>query len=335
MFKLKADLGRVTYVDTEKFTVDMKGLNGTEYKDINFLTLYGKPNAEGQGAYMMPELNSYGLILNFAEQYLVLGFLNYGITDDLDEGEFCFKTRAGSKIIGYNNGKLEFKASPQSWIKLFPQSGNKRDSYGYDNLLRMLVENLEITTDGGYLKHKVNKKDETTSLFFELKDKPFEEDEPNKLRCEIGADASGFLSKFKLIEDGDNIRLEKNQKPNGWKEEIAYDENGNEMYRITTTETLKRTVEIEEGEVYEQIFEPDGTFKEKIGDVFDFIRKADGEMNLVLNDGDLKINIKPNGEIDVDTNSDININTSGDVDIEADGDITIESKEDVNIKGGA
>ena len=253
MYKIKADIARVVSVNPNEFTVDMIGSDGCEYNNVEILSLYSKPDSNGQGVYMMPELDSIGLILNFSGQRVVVGFFN-PVADgmfyeELFKGDFCLKTKANNKIIGRNNGIIDILASEQSKISLYPATGQSNDSSGQDNLLRVLVENLDIITDGGFLKHTVNKRDEVTDLEIELKDKPLHEDNPNKLRVSVGD--NGDFYNFQLLTtngEGENVRYNYNQKPDGTKKQECFDENGEKLYTVDVAPDLTTTVSVEDGE---------------------------------------------------------------------------------------
>ncbi|MFW5895158.1 MAG: hypothetical protein ACOCT9_00290 [archaeon] len=317
-FNIEFDIGRVHFVNTEKYTVDMVGLDGNRYQNLPFLNLYCKPYDQGQGIYMMPERDSYGIILKLGHQMMkntlgadrfVIGFYNPMNEDgnyssdreEINPGDFCFKTVFGNKIIGRTDGSITIKASDQSQMTLFPASGNKEDSFGFDNLLRAIFENFEFNTDGGHVHHHVNKKEKTTNLEFELRDKPLYSENPDIIRGNIGSqgpmgDEEYFytLNVYHSSASGEELTLRNSLewKTTGWKRQRWYDEDEIKLAECIIDELLNREIKTyvnKDGESILQYFEiisPEGSisrtrydtseeeivFEEKISSIGDISR---------------------------------------------------------------
>ena len=75
------ELGRVIFSNPEKYTVDIISESGRTLRGVPYLSPYGKPNSEGQGMYMLPEQDSYVMVLNL----LPTGSDNY-----FGREAFCF-----------------------------------------------------------------------------------------------------------------------------------------------------------------------------------------------------------------------------------------------------
>lgn len=266
-FNIEADIARVHFVNTEKYTVDMVGINGTKYKDLPFLSLYSKPNSQGQGVYMMPERDSYGIIVKLQHKMMnsflgadkfVVGFYNpiddegnYSSgREEINPGDFVAKTVFGNKMIGRTDGSITIMASDQSQMTLYPASGNKQDSWGFDNLLRAIFENLEINTDGGHIHHHVNKKEKTTNLNFEIRNKPLMTENPDIVRGDIGSQgAMGNDEYFTTVDviktsqkgDKETVRQRLKWKTTGWKKIYWYNSDGKKKAEYTITKEVDRT----------------------------------------------------------------------------------------------
>lgn len=249
------DVASVHFVNAEKYTVDMVGMSGNRYKEIPFLSLYSKPLSNGQGLYMLPEIGSYALVIKlkhgggkFGSDKFAFGFFNpidsdgsyIGERETLQSGEFCVKTAAGNKIICRADGTVTAFASDQAQMTLFPASGNRNDSCGFDNLLQLLLENLDVTTDGGYFKHTVNKKDKTSNLEFEIRNKPLYSENPGVVRGNIGyqlptGDPQYFmtLEVFDCKEGGEKLipRSKLEWKIDGWRCQTKFDVDG---YKVSS-----------------------------------------------------------------------------------------------------
>ena len=262
-FQADFDIGRVVFVDEEKYTLDLISINGNRYKNIPFLNLYSKPKANGQGIYMMPERDSFAIILRLKHEIMgsadrfAIGFYNpldengsySSDREEINQGDFVFKTSADNKIIGRTDGSITIMASDQSQITLFPASGNKKDSAGYDNLLRALFENLEINTDGGHIHHSVNKKEMTTNLNFEIRNKPLYSENPTVIRGNVGSqppmeDIEDFItfSVLDVTENNETLRQEFTWRSDGYKNHIYYDTNEQAEAEFTVTENFSKSI---------------------------------------------------------------------------------------------
>ena len=262
--KIDVDIGRVVFSNANKYTIDLVGIEGNQYKDVPFLSLYSKPGSSGQGIYMMPERDSYALIIKIKNSFLgakrfALGFFNPLGEDGsysegrekINQGDFVAKTVFGNKIIGRTDGSITIKASDQSQFTIFPESGNKKDSYGYDNLLRAIFENMEINTDAGHIHQKVNKKEETTNINFEIRNKPLYRNNPQIIRGNIGSQGTlGDNQYFKTLEVVDIkqegrsevIRQQLEEKVDGYKHHIINDTEGNVVSEVTITENFDKNI---------------------------------------------------------------------------------------------
>lgn len=339
-FDIKADIGRVTYVDPNKFTVDIKTFSGREYEGLSFLSLYSKPNSNGQGIYMIPEINSYGLIIKLGNQEtLVIGFFNPVVTseeelseyEDLHPGDYVLKTQAGNKIIGHADGSMTMMASSQCKIRLFPQSGNQNDSFGYDNLLRGLFENIEIVTNGGYLKSNINKKVKTTNVKLEMRNKPLKKQNPDIVRFDVGSQGptgnDEFLINMNIYTTASNgeeeiLRYNYSVKPNGWRKQTSYDQDGEKLYEVLVTESYEKIINtyIDGTLTYSQILKPTGELIEKVGengDAYTFTRGADGQTQLNIANGKLQLTLTPGGQMYLTANENIEISTNADITVSA------------------
>lgn len=261
---IDVDIGRVVFVNANKYTIDIVSINGNHYKDIPFLSLYSKPNSSGQGIYMMPEIDSYTLVLKIKNEILgaerfALGFFNPmgedgrydGEREEINQGDFVAKTIFGNKVVGRTDGSITVKASDQSQFTMFPASGNKNDSWGYDNLLRAIFENVEINTDAGFIHQKVNKKEKSTNVNFEIRNKPLYSENPQIIRGNIGSqgllgDSQYFhtLEVVDILNEGRDevIRQSLKWKTNGFKEHIINDADGNVLKEVLVTETFDKNI---------------------------------------------------------------------------------------------
>lgn len=259
---IDVDIGRVIFVNANKYTIDLMSINGNQYQDVPFLSLYSKPNSSGQGVYMMPERDSYALIVKIKNDVLgaerfALGFFNplndtggySGDREKIEQGDFVAKTVFGNTIIGRTDGSITLKASDQSQFTMFPSSGNKQDSWGYDNLLRAIFENIEISTDAGHIQQKVNKKEKTTNINFEVRNKPLYSEDPQVIRGDIGSQGPmGDPQYFKTIEvidivdEEEILRQELKWKTNGYTKHIINNPDGILLTEITITSDYDRNI---------------------------------------------------------------------------------------------
>lgn len=283
---IDVDIGRVVFVNANKYTIDLISINGNQYQDIPFLSLYSKPDSSGQGMYMMPERDSYALILKIKNKFIgaerfCIGFFNPmgddgrydGDREEINQGDFVAKTVFGNKIIGRTDGSITVKASEQSQFTMFPSSGNKEDSWGYDNLLRAIFENVEINTDAGHIHQKVNKKDETTNINFEIRNKPLYSGNPQVIRGNIGSQGTmGDSQYFKTLEVVDKINEGRDEvirqklewKTNGYKHHIINDAEGNPLQELTIDDTFNKNVKKFNSDgsgnlIYQMDLAPNGT----------------------------------------------------------------------------
>ena len=221
---MSLDIGRVTAVYPDKMTLDLIGVDGDEYKNIRFLSLYSHPT-DGNGAFMVPEVGSFGVVLKVKNQYFCFGFLLENPENrDVDTGDFLFETKNGNKVHGHSDGRITIETTSMNSIELFPESGAARDSYGYDNLLRAIIENFEITTGGSFHKRSVNKKEDSTNLYFEYNNKPRDKDNPDFLRGNVGSQGptgnDDYIFTCEIGEtsnsgDDEEVNTEIKVKPNG------------------------------------------------------------------------------------------------------------------------
>jgi len=262
-FEADFDLGRVVFVNEDKFTLDVIGINGNRYKDIPFLNLYSKPKDKGQGIYMMPERDSYAVIIRLKHQIMgaserfAIGFYNpldeegsySSDREKINAGDFVFKTVFGNKIIGRTDGSITIMSSDQAQITLFPESGNKKDSFGYDNLIRLLFENFELNTDAGHIHQHVNKKDMSTNINFEVRNKPLYSEGPSLIRGNIGSqppmeEEKDFItfSVYDIVAEQERIRQEFTWRVNGYKERTYYNDQEQKVAEMITGEDFSESV---------------------------------------------------------------------------------------------
>jgi hypothetical protein len=280
---IDVDIARVVFVNANKYTIDLVSINGNQYQDVPFLSLYSKPSSTGQGIYMMPERDSYALIVKIKNDILgaerfAFGFFNplndsggySGDREEIRQGDFVAKTVFGNKIIGRTDGSITVKASDQSQFTIFPSSGNKEDSWGYDNLLRALFENVEINTDAGHIHQKVNKKEKTTNINFEVRNKPLYSEDPQIIRGNIGSQGvmgdSQFFKTLEVVDKINNgnsevIRQKLEWKTDGHKHHIINDPDGNIVSEVTVTKEFDKNVKKykDANLLYEMDLQADGT----------------------------------------------------------------------------
>ena len=336
------DIGRVTAVYPNKMTIDLVGLDNDEYSNVRFLSLYAKPNSNNQGVFMIPEIGSYGVIFKIKNQYFCFGFLveNDGI-EDMYPGEYLFKTEAGNKIWGHSDGRITIMTTNMNKIELFPESGNAKDSYGYDNLLRAVIENYEITTGGSFHKRSVNKKENTTNLYEEFRNKPIMKDNPTLIRQNKGSQGptgnDEYIFTHQIIETSregqdEEVTREYKVKPDGSSEFKKYEQE-KEVYKEKINVDGSKEVDIK-GKFTHKMYDGDDVAQE-------YEVNPDGSSKLSVGGGKLTIDISAEGkleinteeEVEISTNKNTTINTGENTIINADGDVDVEANGDVNISG--
>ena len=318
------ELGRVIFSNPEKYTVDIISESGRTLRGVPYLSPYGKPNSEGQGMYMLPEQDSYVMILNllptgsdnyFGREVFCFGFFNPtdekgGFSagrEELSPGDFCLKTVAGNKIIGSTDGVNLIYSTDLCQIQLFPFSGNVQDSAGLDNLIRMFMENFELHTDGGFWTWKVNKKENKTNFSYQFKNKPLNENNPDIVRGNIGGQGlMGDDTYFHTVEylntkaqgETEVLRVSQKEKIDGTLERSTFSEDGQlEHHLLLNGDGSKVETQYNGGSpVWVSTREKDGTTKLSIG--------AGGEFNL---------EITPDGKVTIYTASDVEITVDGKV----------------------
>ncbi len=317
------ELGRVVFSNPDKYTLDIISESGRFLQGVPFLSAYSKPAGEGQGVYMLPEQNSYTMVVRilsgksnfFEREVFCFGFFNptdekggfKGGREQLSPGDFCFKTVAGNKIIGSTDGVLLFYATDLCQIQLFPFSGNVKDGAGLDNLIRMFMENLELHTDGGFWNWKVSKKENKTNFSYLFKNKPLNENEPDILRGDIGSQGlMGDDSYFHTFEQlttkakgaEEVLKVSQKEKINGHTERILYNDSGEKEYELLfRADGSKEETQFQGGsQVWKATRNPDGTSKLMIGSGSEF-----------------EITISPSGKISMKTDDDMEILVRGEV----------------------
>lgn len=318
------ELGRVVFSNPEKYTVDIISESGRTLRGVPYLSPYGKPDSEGQGVYMLPEQNSYVMVLNllatgnddfFGSEVFCFGFFNpvdeegsfSAGREKLSPGDFCFKTVAGNKIIGSTDGVNLIYSTDLCQIQLFPFSGNVQDSAGLDNLIRMFMENFELHTDGGFWTWKVDKKENKTNFSYQFKNKPLGENNPDIIRGNIGSQGlMGDDTYFHAFEhlntksqgEEEVLRLSQREKIDGTLERSTFDPDGQiEHHLIFNGDGSKVETQYDDGDpVWVSTREKDGTTKLAIG--------AGSEFN---------IEITPDGKVKMYAASDVEVTVDGQV----------------------
>ena len=364
------EIGRIVFCNIEKYSVDIITESGTMLKDVPFLSAYGKPDDKGQGVYILPEPDSYVMVIHllpeqgtfFGRETFCFGFFNppdgdgnfISKREHLLPGSFCLKTAAENKIIGTPDGVLLIHSSELCKIQMFPFSGNVRDSSGLDNLLRMFMENFELYTDGGFWEWKVDKKENKTNFEFQFKNRPLSENEPDIFRGNIGSqgtmgDDTYFFTHEQLtteeVDEGEieeTIRKTKKEKIDGEIIVERFDEDEEKVFewwedyegnkkRITTTPEGDKLHEID----LKSSGEIEETQFSGGEPIWKMERLADGETRLSMpGDGSkFKMIITAGGMVTVEIEDDINLKTkTGNVNIDVDdGETTVNSNGDVTV----
>jgi len=365
LMKTSFTIARVTHVNKNKYTVDLKDIEGRSFYNVPFLTPYNKPLTNGQGIYQMPERDSYAVVLlfgsgmlkkDFGKSKIVLGFYSPidekgsydGGRDEIQPGDINLKTLFGNRITLRTDGSIEFKASDQAQIHLYPESGNERDSYGYDNLLRILLENFELVSSGGMLEQKVNKKSSDTYLSFEFRDKALYPENPRIIRGRMGfqdpldGTKSFFvLDSFDTESDGEeethryhyewendghiiikHFDIDEIERYHfeitdiGKKTIIKHNENGEKTYQKELSPMGHKTVEhFDGGEIeYRKNTDPSGATRMEIFDagtlVYERFVGSDGSSTENIDD-EVTIEKTPAGDIDVYASGDVTVTVDG------------------------
>ena len=317
------ELGRVVFSNSETYTVDVITSSGRTLRGVPYLSPYSKPVSEGQGVYIVPEVDSYVMVFHllptgsdrfFGRDVFCLGFFNpadgEGFSsgrEALSPGDFCLKTMAGNKIIGSTDGVILVYSTDLCQIQLFPFSGNVKDSAGLDNLIRAFTENFELHTDGGFLTWKVDKKENKTNFGYQFKNKPLGENNPDFIRGNLGSQG--------LMGDDEYFHTQE------WYTTKAQGET--EVLRVQQKEkidgTLERTLLNADGEVKHHLeCSSDGSKTEKQyngGDlVWSFTRETDGKSKLTIGAGsEFNLEVSPEGKVNLYTKNDVQLSVEGTV----------------------
>lgn len=341
------ELGRVYFVNNEKYTIDVLTASGTFLKDVPFLSFYSKPSDKGQGVYAMPEEGSYTMIVRtinvssgrqrFNREVFAFGFFNpvdenrgfKSSREDLNPGDIALKTAAGNKVLLTTDGVILVHASDLCRMELFPFSGNSKDSAGLDNLLRIFLENFRLYSNGGNWQWSTDKKAPGTNFIFEFKNKPLLEHNPSYIRGMIGSQGpTGNPEYFKTYE---HIISEANGKVE--KTLIRHQEK--------ITGEFERKHYTESGELtYELNFKPDGSYDETQYEggvpVWYKEREPNGTLHLQLPKGGdkIKLTVTSDGQITLETDLNINIKSkNGQINVQALSEINVISEAPVTVKG--
>ncbi len=367
---------RIFDVDAENRLCSIKtfgsepAISNAEFLDIQWLGLYSHP--EGDEISYIPRLGAYGVCAFVGSRPFIIGYFNPIILDNTEEiedkegegiepvggsaatnkekvnaGDYIFRTFGNCRLILRAGGEIELEATKICRRTYFPAR----------NRITEISQNLEITTDAGYMNWVHVDQDsnsEETLCTHVWKDDVGSTNIIKEERGTVEQD-SDLIHRY-VISPGANV----NEHLSSMSEPVLV----RETYNTGKTEfTINQTA-------YHELIMPDGTYTRDIGEKkniteikptgewhfninqkFDHVIKDTGE-NIINIADKYKLNIKPTGDVSLNVadkcmvsikatgetkidvgpgKSTITIKPSGEVVIKTETEVTCETKT-VNLK---
>jgi len=329
-------LGRVTRVYEDERLCEVKTFAGLGSKNDNHIAkcqwLSADANFEGDESTVLPRANSLCLVAYINGEPFIVAFFNplsdngsAKVGDRGDEtlysGDRIMKTSAGNKVILRTNGIIQIQSTDGNSVEFFPTSPNGLTK----DLIKILNKNLLFETTGGSIDWIVQTRRKDTIYASEYKDKSAPAGEANSFVEKIG----------EVIPGGGNII-----------HTMEYGKNGASKY--SPTEVVKTTTVLKDGETTEFIRapgaesgglyinkKPTGETTIRVNDKTTLHMDPSGKVDIVVNNGQITIDLLPDGKTTVKMSSDISMDVGGKADIKIGGatKFDIGGKTDIKVNG--